>query len=462
VQPIAASNDRETPQKLSCRRPFVKLKVAMGNYIFSSRPPRSAFSLKELLVVVTVIGVLLALLLPAIQQAREQQRKEACGNNLKTIALGLSSYYYNGRALPPISSNIDPIPDIPGDASATTPNFQPGDRPSSGAGYSWIVHVLSEMEDGPLYQAISMNSNKFVLSAFHPRIKQAYSNSPHAATAQLAWARCPSFSGGATIETSPRTVGSRSGTIETGMAPPNYVGGIATADGAKGIAITNYNAINGTHIESLDRDGSPLLYSRVCDNGEMMLRGSRFGIARGLAAMAQDGTSKTILVAETRERRFASWYDGTMNWVVAARHSNPFAGTKAITPATKSITGKINGHDVTDRWVIGTDGTTATGGSSLNYGPTRQTPTAVYLPTDALSDPDISGIPPGRLWGPSSEHRGGIVNHAFADGHVESISDQIDPNVYLWMTTRNGGEPLAVPSENPLPLEEGRVRVPTR
>jgi prepilin-type processing-associated H-X9-DG protein len=129
-----------------------------------------------------------------------------------------------------------------------------------------------------------------------------------------------------------------------------------------------------------------------------------------------------------------------MNWVVAARHSNPSAGTTPIVPASNSVTGKINGQPVDGRWVIGTDGTSATGGSALNYGPTAANPTAVYLPTGALSDPDISGTPPGRLWGPSSEHRGGIVNHLFADGHVEGIVDTIDPNLYLWIVTRNGGE----------------------
>ena len=60
----------------------------------------------------------------------------------------------------------------------------------------------------------------------------------------------------------------------------------------------------------------------------------------------------------------------------------------------------------------------------------------------SLSEPDISNIPPGRLWGPSSQHAGGIVNHVFADAHVEGISDQIDANVYLWIVTRNGGEAL--------------------
>jgi prepilin-type processing-associated H-X9-DG protein len=213
--------------------------------------------------------------------------------------------------------------------------------------------------------------------------------------------------------------------VETGTLPPNYAGGIATGNGAKGIAITNYNAIVGTHID-------PAVF-----------RGITFDMGRKLAAMT-DGTSKVPLVAETRERRFSSWYDGTMNWVVAARHSNPTAGTVALDqPVSTTInTGKVDNLTVpAGRLIVGTDGTTATGGSALNYGPTLANPTAVYLPTGSISDPDISGAPPGRLWGPSSEHRGGIVNHLFADGHVDGIADTIDPNCYLWIVTRNGGEP---------------------
>jgi hypothetical protein len=103
---------------------------------------------------------------------------------------------------------------------------------------------------------------------------------------------------------------------------------------------------------------------------------------------------------------------------------------------------QIGGQALRGRWVIGTDGIPSTGGTALNYGPTAEHPTAVYLPTGSLSDPDISGIPPGRLWGPSSQHRGGIVNHVFGDAHVEGISDGIDPNIYLWIVTRADGEPL--------------------
>jgi prepilin-type N-terminal cleavage/methylation domain-containing protein len=96
---------------------------------------RGGFTLVELLVVIAIIGVLVALLLPAVQAAREAARRSQCENNLRNLALALQNYHGVRNQLP---TSVSPWPEGPKPAKSLS-------------GKGWILTVLPFLEQQALY-----------------------------------------------------------------------------------------------------------------------------------------------------------------------------------------------------------------------------------------------------------------------------------------------------------------------
>jgi len=349
----------------------------------TKRFTKRGFTLVELLVVIAIIGVLVALLLPAINAARQAAMRNACINNMKQMGLALHNYHDVYKKFP----NVSPLDDlqlhIPGDATATG---------TSKAEYSWIVRVLPYIEENNLYNEITSDSAKFTRPAFDPtamRVGTNVATNIHFAQVSLPSLLCPSFSGDAFSTGAPHAA------KYTAMNPKTD----KTTGKPVGVAITNYVALASTHKDFLN-------LARPA-NGTIV-----GGKPRTFATM-RDGTSKTAVLTESKEASNASWYDCSGTWVVGLAPEF----TTASQPNVNTVP-----------WTFA-----ATVVTALNYGPSPDLPTRTYHAAKMKN----GGI---RDWGPSSDHSGDVVVHAFGDDAVRAITADIAPVIYASMITANGGE----------------------
>ena len=128
---------------------------------------RLGFTLVELLVVIAIIGVLVALLLPAVQAAREAARKIQCTNQIRQLGLAVLNFESTTKRLPP-GGVISPIqPGAPASCeksfgSAVAPCFDAFGR-YGGLTYSTLVLLLPYLEEAPIYDEFDFRTRVFEL-----------------------------------------------------------------------------------------------------------------------------------------------------------------------------------------------------------------------------------------------------------------------------------------------------------
>jgi prepilin-type N-terminal cleavage/methylation domain-containing protein len=137
------------------------------NRTFNVTVRRAAFTLVELLVVIAITGILVSMLLPAVQAARESARRAQCTNHLQQLVLALHNYEAAYECFPPGTVNATgPIQNVP-----------------KGHHISWIARILPYVEETNAYRQLDLS-----LSAYHRK------NDPVRQTT-LGILVCPSFPG---------------------------------------------------------------------------------------------------------------------------------------------------------------------------------------------------------------------------------------------------------------------------
>jgi prepilin-type N-terminal cleavage/methylation domain-containing protein len=225
---------------------------------------RRGFTLIELLVVISIIAILVALLLPAVQQVRESARAMQCHNNLHQLGIALHSYEGSHRVLPP--GNVHKL----------------GNQAAAGlAAWGWGTFILPQLEQKALTDSLQVQSRD---------LDQVLRDSTVNKLTQtvLEVYRCPSDP---TDETNPeRPFTNPYGTFFTG--------------GAALLGTSNYIAVHGTRWSTPDQwltqQRDPF--------------GSFWGDSRVAIRDFTDGVSNTFLIGERDQPCYAGVWVGTRNY----------------------------------------------------------------------------------------------------------------------------------------------------
>jgi prepilin-type N-terminal cleavage/methylation domain-containing protein len=350
-----------------------------------------AFTLVELLVVIAIIGVLVALLLPAVQAAREAARRMNCQSNQKNFALSVINYENARKKLPASSHSLT----VSAGRNGTSYNYDPyGDTPDpanpgqpSNKQLSWLVQVLPYMELQSLYSQFDQK-------------KGIFNQLQTVLDAQPAIMMCPSDSAQGRAYSSTHTQGKR-------LAKGNYV------------CYAGPEHLNSSRVFS----------GAIIDGGQELRR-------------IEDGTSQTIMITEVRTRDVEDDQRGA--WSLAWG-----GGASIITLDLHSANLGINNSWTNSQldipYIPG-----STGEFISRANPPNQRPGADVFNKDQLricsdsAGADVERMPcdiKGESWATAaarSLHPGG-VNTAHVDGSIHWLSDDVDIVLLASMICINDG-----------------------
>lgn len=397
--------------------------------LFSNRMPgagKRGFTLVELLVVIAIIGVLIALLLPAVQAAREAARRSQCTNSLKQIGLALFNYESAKKAFPP--GRLLPDYVVAGRPSSPGTNY-PVLGPNDKAGFVSVhVWLLPYMEEQAIFALIDTNRMQTIMESPAGNI----GGPPPAAYVNPNY---PAFSQAAGIFICPSD-GNTGAIISENNYRYNFGGS------------TPYAGFGGNTV------AIPTSASQIGVGGG----NGAFTIGKGLKVKDfSDGLSKTAFFSERNKGSLlkpgsqpVTRDDSVHCGGGSVSYTNPKADTDSLYNAAVSYKPPPSSFDFTSqgRWDKGD--TTGSGG---NKSYTDGWPVGMYMATmyNHVAPPNFQGYDCGTVSGlpdtPSEpaiisarSNHSGIVNVCFGDGHVSTISETIDLPTWRALGTRAGGE----------------------
>lgn len=347
---------------------------------------RTGFTLVELLVVIAIIGVLVALLLPAVQAAREAANRMSCSNNLKQLGIALHNHHDTHKRLPPGGLN----------------DVAPVGTGGGSWGSSWMVFILPFVEQGPLYDKFTFTGNSGWGGA------SATNNYNAASNAGISFYFCPSSPLNNTA-TSPFT-----GSNITG---PTYVG----ISGAVPGLIPGYNET---------RVYNPTGSAGCCSGGIAGGGGTLVpGNAKLKFASLTDGLSNTLVVSENGD--FITTQDGSKrDWRSGGLHSF-LIGWHNSTPPNGATTDARTFNMTTVRWPINDKKGRSQGSAGWPNAPGNCG--AVGVCDNASTNLPLN-----------SAHPGGVMG-LMGDGSVKFISETTAMSIVAAAATRDDGQATQLP-----------------